>query len=482
MAKDINAGRVAEPIGQAQRQIGAGSSLGARILVQQLDADPKGQGIADVIFRLGPAGMVHIAHSVFIAVIGGRKPQPVGRSGIDINAPQILIPGGRSYLPVQRGKPLCPLFEICANSPIGGQPQIGQPHPDLRLDRGASPGNGGNRVDDQPAIGGKCGAKPRPIGARGLQAGIGCVAVLIQQIDADGGLIGGSGLFNRARQADAQLVGQPPFYPPASGVAVDIASGGRIFVLHHQHDLCVAQRPVGHNPAVRTALQRLRQGYDPLDIVDLVIPACGQASGLQDATTIRITHLNGDGFGRGGDVLFVQKIHRPAGAPERIALRQHVGLGGIQHDLRPWLSAARLILRRILRLQAVQGAFVPHIFAARDSGAEIAPLHEIARPFDPEKQLAGCGGVVHGGGIVAIGRIQVIGIDPQQQIARVFFVKLPENLLNIPLAGIGRGGNGQPAGGFPIDIKGKSPCGIGAGSLARPGAIGQISGGDIEPF
>ena len=150
--------------------------------------------------------------------------------------------------------------------------------------------------------------------------------------------------------------------------------------------------------------------------------------------------------------------------------------------MRPRFAAAGLILRRILCLQAIQRAFIADIFATRHIGAEIAPLHEIACPLDPEKQLAGCGCIVHGGGIVAIGGIQVIGINAQQQVARVFFVKLPENLINIALARIGRGGDFQPGFGFPIDVKRQSASGIGAGAIARLRAIGQVGGGNIEPF
>ena len=273
--------------------------------------------------------MVHIASRIFVTVIIGRKPQPVCRGGINVNAPQILIPGRGRDLAVKGGKPLGPLFKIRPDRPIRCNPKVGQTHLHLRLDRGSIARNGRHRVNDQPAIGGKGAAKTRPFGACSLKTGKGCIAELIQQINAHGGLIGGAGLFHGAGQANAQLISHPPLDPAARGKTVDIACRGGKFILHHQHDLRIAQGPVGHNAPGGRALQRLRQGHDPLDIIDLIIPPGRQSPGLQDTARVGVADLHRDGFSRGGNVLFIQKIHRSTGAPERIALRQHVGLGGV---------------------------------------------------------------------------------------------------------------------------------------------------------
>ena len=113
------------------------------------------------------------------------------------------------------------------------------------------------------------------MGTGSFKPGIGQIAELIQQIDPNSGLIGSVSLFHGAGQTEAELIGDPTFNPPATGIAVNIARGGRILILHNQDGFRVAQSPVGHNPAARRTLQRLRQGYDPLDIIELVIPPCG---------------------------------------------------------------------------------------------------------------------------------------------------------------------------------------------------------------
>ena len=166
-----------------------------------------------------------------------------------------------------------------------------------------------------------------------LSLDIALFADFIAQVGPGHLLVSSAGGFGHRGDAKAQLFGRPDLDPPAISHAVKAAGGGGVFIARHQIDI-KRPGPGGDQTAGRTGRgKRTGQDHDALNIVDLIVDTFDKRGAAADAARNRIDIFDDERLRAAIDVLMAEKIDRPAGAAQDIALGQCIGLGGIEADL-----------------------------------------------------------------------------------------------------------------------------------------------------
>ena len=245
------------------------------------------------------------------------------------------------------------------------------------------------------------------------------------------------------------------------------------------------RRPGAEKSPRQRGLQRAGQRQDALNIVDLVVLPRQQRPGLDDPSGIGIAQLHADDLGGRGNVLLVQKIGRAARAPEHITLRQHVRLRTIGREARTRVAIGGHGAARDPPRQPVERPVAADKGIVPQRAVEIAPLQVGGVPLDPQEQQARGRRAVFDLAVVAIGRIEIRRIDPQQQLSRIAIIKPAEDAFQISFAAVERSRDPPAGGGLAVDksCNAAFPVGLArAGPVAFAIAIGQVHDPGVEPF
>ena len=301
------------------------------------------------------------------------------------------------------------------------------------------------------------------------------------QIDAHQLVVGHAGGFRLRREAQPQAVIHPCLHPAADGHPVDIAGGRDIFVLDHQIDLIVAQGVVDDQPAtLRRSRQRAVQLDQPLEIVDGIVAARRQPLAADHPARGAVAPADRHHLGAAQDVLPLEEIERATGTAQHVALHQPVRLRCIAGDHMPGLARCGLLGRAPQRLRAVKRAVAAHqLMRVVLPVVEIAQHDMAAVLLDMEIDPARGRRIGIAGRIVAEGQIDIVRRDAVQNPPGAFFVQTVDQVVQIILARVDRGGDDIARTRHPLGIAGQTPNRIAV--AAEFLTVSQLGMADPEP-
>ena len=311
-----------------------------------------------------------------------------------------------------------------------------------------------------------------------MQVHVGQVRAPPEHVDPHQLVVGEPGGLLLVGGAEAQLVGRPDLAAHPGALAVDIGHAGHVFVLHHQLGLVAAEPVVAEQPVPREGPERTAELDHALEVVDLVVAALGQPGLADDPPRDRVAVLHQHGRGAPDRPLPPQRVEGAAGGVEDIALRQPVGAGDIAGDGGARLARGGLLEGLVDPAQPVERAVRAHQRHLAAGQLEIAQEQLGIVLLDLEVELAAGRRVVDQGRVVAEGQVDVLVADRVEHVLRLLGVEIAEQLVEVALAGVDRGGDLVSARGAALGIAGHP-------AIAFPFAVvlqrGQVDRRDVEP-
>ena len=133
---------------------------------------------------------------------------------------------------------------------------------------------------------------------------------------------------------------------------------------------------------------------------------------------------------------------------------QSVLLCGISIQLPARLALRGEILRFKMAPGTVQRPVVAQVRGVGNICAPIAPDRVVVVALNPQVKLARCGCIVDQRAVVAIGRVKVIGVQPQEGRPGIALAELRKDLVQIPLARVDLRGQFHSVGKTPLEVSG----------------------------
>ena len=207
-------------------------------------------------------------------------------------------------------------------------------------------------------------------------------------------------------------------------------------------------------------------------MVDAIVAPLDQALRADHLARDRIADFHDQGFGAFLDVAARQKIRTAAGAAEHVTLHQAVGLRGIAGHAGTGFAIGQHVTALPLPHHAVKCAVRPHHMVKVFDRLEIAPHQKAAVALDLGVEFARGRGQLFHQGIVTRRHPDFIGFDVAQHLVGEFAAKVAEQILQIILARVDRGGKPRAVVQHPVD----KPRNAAARRFRRPPGHGPASG------
>ena len=149
--------------------------------------------------------------------------------------------------------------------------------------------------------------------------------------------------------------------------------------------------------------------------------------------------------------------------------------------------------RAVIRIRTVKTTLVARELRAVDPGLEVPPHHMAVAALKPDIELTAGRRILIGRRIVAVNRIEVIGVQTAQQLARVFLIEVIKDIRELFIPGIQRRRQQILALDLTFDIARRAPARVKAVAVVfikgfnpfvqikRP-ANRKVCETDIEPF